>query len=118
MGIVGCMECGSIHRNTAQYALHIKATSHRKIKESSWYASRIGRNEGIFVQAIVKDIAWCPFFSIEETEVETVLHVYVCESENISLITDKRSINQEKTFDYFDTELSIYTVHLMFDVYR
>ncbi|KAI5192412.1 hypothetical protein NEMIN01_1999 [Nematocida minor] len=118
MGVVGCMECGSVHRNTAQYALHIKATNHRKIEDGLWYVSRIGRNEGVFFQALVQEIDWAPSYYVEENEIETILHVYVSESENISLITDRKCVNRKQSFDYFDAELSIYTVHLMFNLYN
>lgn len=118
MGIVGCMECGSVHRNVKQYALHIQATQHRKIEDNLWYVCRIGRNEGLFVQIIIQELGWTPFYTVEESETESILHIWIAEKENISLLVDRREICPTRTFDYFDIELSIYTVHLVFQIYR
>ncbi|KAI5160724.1 hypothetical protein NEAUS03_1315 [Nematocida ausubeli] len=114
MGIIGCMECGSVHRNTQQYAQHIKLTKHEKVDQMMWYVARIGKNEGVFVQAAIQEIGWIPFYTVQENETETVLHICTAETENISLLLDRREICEERTFDYFDAELSIYTVHLQF----
>lgn len=103
MGVAGRVEC--------------KSSGKRRKKEEKgdlWYAGRIGRNEGIFLQVLVREIDWEPSFLVEETEVETVLHVFTGKLENISMVIDRREIDRERTFEYFDPELSIYTVNLVF----
>ncbi|KAI5166833.1 hypothetical protein NEIG_01816 [Nematocida sp. ERTm5] len=114
MSRIRCMECGSIYKTTQTYEKHISATKHKRIEELTWYASRIGKNEGLFVQTIIEEFGWEPFYLVEENEVESILHIYKGDSENISLLIDKREIDMEKTFDYFDATLSIYTVSLVF----
>lgn len=116
MKYIECSTCTTTHRTPEQYRKHAQTGRHKsrqKIK-NIWYINRIVCKKGIFFQCVITDVLWDPWYEAEEKEEKIFLCIYPKQKEALSLSFPGRNINRENSFDYFDSELSIYTVYLTF----
>jgi len=118
MGALQCVECGSLHRTEEQYKKHLSSSVHRDKPrpESLWYIGRVGNSEGVFFQTQILDVNHVPTYTVERKRAEEKIAftIKISKKEEIIFVLGKKEIDQGLSFDYFDVELCVYSVYLMF----
>ncbi|KAI5186163.1 hypothetical protein NEHOM01_1328 [Nematocida homosporus] len=80
-----------------------------------WYANRLSNHKGIFFQCRIDDVMWHPQYQVEEISKEIRLQINVAPHKQLHLVFTGHSIQDSESFEFFDPELSIYTIQLVFN---
>ncbi|OAG28913.1 hypothetical protein NEDG_01052 [Nematocida displodere] len=114
-----CAACKTTHRTEAQYKKHLASSVHTHghratHKQYDWYVNRVGKNEGVFIQVKIEDLGWVPSFKTAQTPTQTLIQLFLSKEDVLQLEVEKQRIDHLRTFEHFCSEVSIYTIQIMF----